>query len=92
MLRPQPHVARLVLAFVVVAERITTRLGRPFVEPHLREYPAHRLDPHRRGALALVLHGRVYIEPASRRWSSYFLPVMLFSFTPSCGRTQIAFS
>src|SRR5690348_14003575 len=56
MVGAEADVPRLVLALVVVAERIAAGLGGRLVEPAPRKDAPRRLDPHRRGAPALVWH------------------------------------
>ena len=58
VIRPEADVADIVLALVVVAERIAAGFRGRLVEPASRQNAAHRLDPHGRRAHALVLHRR----------------------------------
>src|SRR5713101_7508780 len=54
MLRSETYVARIVLALVIVAERIEARLTGQLVKPALREDAARCLDAHHGGATALI--------------------------------------
>src|SRR6266436_1972922 len=63
MFRPQADVASLVLALMIIAQRIKAGLARQLIKPALREDAAGGLDAHHRGAAALVRDRRRYIEP-----------------------------
>lgn len=55
MLRSKPHVAVLILAFVVIAQRVSAGFGSRVVEPALGHDPPHGLNTHLRSASSLVL-------------------------------------